>query len=47
MNQFLSSLVVTCKIQNLCIVLFFIVDCRSEKAVCSKKKTETLERGGR
>lgn len=46
MNQFLSSLAETCKIQNLCVSMFFIVDCRIEKAFSSKKKAEASEREG-
>lgn len=46
MNQFLSSLAETCEIQNLCVSMFFIVDCRIEKAFSSKKKAEAPEREG-
>lgn len=46
MNQFLSSLAETCEMQNLCVIMFFIVDCRIEKAFSSKKKAEAPEREG-
>lgn len=40
MNQFFSLVAVTCKIQNLCVVMFLIVNCRIGKAFSSKKKAE-------
>ena len=46
MNQFLSALAVTCKILKLCVIMFFIVDCRIEKAFGSKKNAEALGRHG-
>lgn len=45
MNQFLSSLAVTCN-QNPRVGMFFIVGCRIEKAFSSMKKAEVPGRDG-